>query len=70
MLRTYNVRWSEIDRIDPPPPYGTLRKAGLRINLLDGRVVSSSLYAAGPLNRSGFADDVVASLRAEHARHS
>ena len=43
-FRTYRIRWEEISSFERPPPYGTLRKSGLRIHLSDGRVISATLY--------------------------
>jgi hypothetical protein len=43
-FRTYQVRWSEIASFELPPPYGTWRKVGLRIHLVDGGLISATLY--------------------------
>ena len=43
-FRTYRIRWEKISGFEKPPPYGTLRKSGLRIHLSDGRVISATLY--------------------------
>jgi hypothetical protein len=63
VLRTSELAWDEITSIDPPLPYPAWRKAGIRVELTDGRTVSAGLYAAGPFNSTGFADEVVARLR-------
>jgi Bacterial PH domain len=44
-FRTYRVRWTQIAGFELPPPYGRWRKAGLRIRLLDGQLISATLYA-------------------------
>jgi len=49
-FRTYRARWSEIASFELPPPYGTWRKAGLRIRLVDGRLISATLYAQNRFN--------------------
>jgi hypothetical protein len=49
-FRTYRIRWTEIASFEPPPPYETLRKAGLRIRLVDGHVISATLYARNGLD--------------------
>jgi hypothetical protein len=46
-FRTYRIAWQDISAFEMPPLYGTLRKAGLRIHLLDSRVISATLYARG-----------------------
>lgn len=61
-LRTRRLRWDEIERFESPTPYGGVRNTGLRAKLFDGGVVYSSIYAAGPFTRRGFADDVVGQL--------
>jgi hypothetical protein len=49
-FRTYQIRWSEISSFEVPPPYGTWRNSGLRIRLVDGRLISASLYARNPFD--------------------
>ena len=49
-FRTYRVDWTAIAGFEPPPPYGALRKAGLRIRLADGRLISATLYAPNGLD--------------------
>jgi hypothetical protein len=48
--RTYQIGWQEIARFETPPPYGTWRKAGLRIHLIDGQMISVIAYAQGLLD--------------------
>lgn len=38
---TRSVRAADVLRFEPPPPYGTLLRAGLRVVLLDGRVLTA-----------------------------
>jgi len=59
-FRTYRIRWEQISGFEKPPPYGTLRKAGLRIHLSDGRVISATLYG-----RSGADSGHAASVAVE-----
>lgn len=47
IVRTCQVCWPEIASFEVPPRYGTWRKAGLRIHLIDGRLISATLYARG-----------------------
>jgi Bacterial PH domain len=69
IFRTYRLDWDDIDRIDPPRKYGVLRNTGIQFSLRDGHNVSAALYAAGPLNRSTFADETVNDLRHLLAEH-
>lgn len=62
-LRTYRIDWSDIAAIERPPPYGTLRNAGVQVVLRNGRTVSADLFAAGPFSRPSHSDAVVARLR-------
>jgi hypothetical protein len=48
--RTYQIGWREIASFETPPRYGTWRKAGLRIHLTDGQVISAIAYAQGLLD--------------------
>jgi hypothetical protein len=64
VLRTYRFRWNDVREVAPPLPYGTFSGSGLSFTLRDGRRIASSLYAAGPFNRPGFADAVVEELEA------
>jgi hypothetical protein len=64
---TYQFAWDEVDRFEAPPPYGLRRKDGVRARLRDGRLVTSTLYASGPMDRPGFADSVVQLLNDLHA---
>jgi hypothetical protein len=50
MHRTYRIGWREIARFETPPSYGTWRKAGLRIHLIDGQMISVIAYAQGLLD--------------------
>lgn len=70
IFRRYDMTWSEIETIEPPVRYGALRDAGIGFGMRDGRHVNAGLYAAGPMNRRGFADDTVAALREELVRHA
>jgi hypothetical protein len=67
VFRKYRLRWDEIERIEPPRPYGAPRNAGIGFRLHDGRRINAALYSAGPINRPTFADDVVDALRRQHA---
>jgi hypothetical protein len=51
---SYKIAWSQIARFEMPPPYGTLRKTGLRICLQDDRLISARLYSRGGIDQ--FAD--------------
>jgi hypothetical protein len=42
---THKVDWSHIARFEMPPPYGSVRKTGIRIYLRDGRVISAKAFA-------------------------
>ncbi len=55
IFRTYKISWSEIAGFEVPPPHGTWRKTGIRIRLLDGRVISATLYTRGSLERTSLA---------------
>jgi hypothetical protein len=44
-FRSYRIAWREISAFEMPPQSGTLRKTGPRIRLLDGRLISATLYA-------------------------
>ena len=68
VYRSYVLPWPEVAGIDPPLAYGAMRNAGIQFHLTEGTTVSASLYSAGPLNRTGFADDVVDALRGCHER--
>lgn len=37
-------------RFEPPPPYGGLWRNGLRVVLLDGRVLYAGVFGKGPLD--------------------
>lgn len=63
VFRRYQVAWSEIAAIEPPPPYGKMGNAGLQIILESGRRISAALYAAGPFSKPSHSDAVVAALR-------
>lgn len=49
-FRTYRIAWPDVSAFEMPPPYGTWRKAGLRIRLHDGRLISATLYARGRID--------------------
>lgn len=49
-FRTYRIGWEEISSFEMPPPYPAWRKAGLRIHLSDGRLISATLYTRGQLD--------------------
>jgi hypothetical protein len=66
-FRTYRIAWQDISAFEMPPLYGTLRKAGLRIHLLDGQVISVTLYARGIFDSSRAARTVAEEL--EQLRH-
>ena len=42
---THKAGWSQIASFEMPPPYGSLRKTGIRIYLHDGRIISAKAYA-------------------------
>jgi hypothetical protein len=70
ILRTYRIAWTDIQRIDPPPPYGRFRNAGIVIDLNDGRRMYANLYSRGPISRNTFGDDVVGQLRELQTRYA
>lgn len=45
---TVRINWQDITHFEPPPPFeppfGWVRKAGLRIHLTDGRVIPASAF--------------------------
>ena len=47
---TRSVRAADVLRFEPPPPYGTLLRAGLRVVLLDGRVLTAAVFSHGRLD--------------------
>jgi hypothetical protein len=47
---TNRVPASEVVRFEPPPPYGTYRRTGLRIVLRDSRVLSATAFTKGRLD--------------------
>ncbi len=47
---TRSVRAADVLRFEPPPPYGTLLRAGLRVVLLDGRVLTAAVFGHGRLD--------------------
>ena len=48
--RSWSLPSSIIRGFLPPPPYGALRRAGLCIDLTDGRTVTASAFAKGKLD--------------------
>jgi hypothetical protein len=69
VLHTERASWDEIDRFEPPPPYGTIRKSGLRAQLVDGRTLSASGIARGPLEGPGSAQAATDYLNELLSRH-
>ena len=61
-FRTYRIAWPDISAFEMPPRYGTLRKAGLRIHLLNDQVISATLYARGRIGSGRAAQTVVEEL--------
>jgi len=59
--RAYQIRWPEIARFEMPPA-GDLRKAGLRIHLIDGRLISATLYGRRQLDSHDAARDTIQEL--------
>ena len=49
-FRTYWIRWSDITNIEMPGDYKTWRIPGVRIHLVDGRVITATLYPGHRLN--------------------
>jgi Bacterial PH domain len=47
VFRTEHASWAEIVTFEPPPAYGTWRKAGLRARLVDDRVIASTAVQRG-----------------------
>lgn len=47
MLWTNHVPARDIVRFEPPPPNGALRRTGLRIVLVDGRILSATAFTKG-----------------------
>ncbi|MDP9428153.1 MAG: hypothetical protein M3Q47_04420 [Actinomycetota bacterium] len=47
---TRSVRAADVLRFEPPPPYGTLLRAGLRVVLIDGRVLTACVFGLGQLD--------------------
>jgi hypothetical protein len=41
-FRTVRISWQNIAGFEPPPPYATLGKSGLKIRLTDGRVIAAT----------------------------
>jgi Bacterial PH domain len=68
-FRTYQIGWPEIASFEMPPRYGTWRKTGLRIHLIDGRLISATLYQRGRLD-SGRAAHTVAQELDRLCRHN
>lgn len=69
VFRRYQVSWSEVERIESPPPYGKMGNAGLQIVLKSGERISAALYGAGPFSRPTHADAVVEALRSDLERY-
>lgn len=69
VFRRYRATWSEVEAIEPPPPYGRMGTAGLQIILKGGHRISAALYAAGPFNTPTHADAVVDALRSDLQRY-
>lgn len=65
MFRRYRAAWSEIERIEAPPSYGTMKNAGLQIVLKNGQRINAALYAAGPFSSSTHSAVVVEALRSD-----
>jgi len=61
-FHTRVIPWSDIAGFGAPSEYGAYRKAGLKIMLVSGGVVSVSAFGAGPFDRSAFADETLAEL--------
>jgi Bacterial PH domain len=61
-FRTYQIGWPEIASFELPPRYGTWRKSGLRIHLIDGRLISATLYRRGRLDSGRAGRTVVQEL--------
>ena len=69
VFRSYQASWSEVERIERPPPYGKMGNAGLQIVLKSGERISAALFGAGPFSRESHADPVVEALRSELERY-
>jgi hypothetical protein len=50
ILWARRVTAGDIAGFEPPPPYGTLRRTGIRIALRDGRVLSATAFARWKLD--------------------
>lgn len=66
-FRTYQLAWRDISAFEMPPRYRTWRKAGLRIHLLNGQLISATLYSRGRLDSGNAARKVIGEL--EQLRH-
>jgi hypothetical protein len=60
-FRAYEIRWPEIARFEMPRT-GALRKAGLRIHLIDGRLISATIYGRRQLNTHDAARQTIQEL--------
>lgn len=63
VLRDIKLDWRSISKVEPPPSYGTWRKAGILIHTVSGEVVSASAYVRGRLDGSTVGADVVAAIQ-------
>jgi hypothetical protein len=64
MLRTSRVPAGDIVRFEPPPPYGTIRRTGIRIVLVNGKVLSATAFAKGQLDKDSVGTVECAELNA------
>jgi len=60
---SYRIQWGDISRFEMPRNYGAVRKAGLRIYLIDGRLISASLYTRGQIDSGRSARAVLGQLQ-------
>ena len=65
----FRHRWCEIDRFESPRPWGTFRKTGLAMVLIDGRRRTATLFARGRLDSGKTANSVVAELQGALLHH-
>lgn len=67
LFRTHRLGWQDVRAVDPAPPYGALRKAGMQFRLAGGDVVSASAFTRGPLDAPSVGDDLVDAVRSRLA---
>ncbi len=72
VFSTRRLRWSDVVSFTPPAEYGTLRKAGMRVNLRTGESVSVTAISRGMLEGDSGTRDFVERMNLllqQHSRH-